>query len=372
MEDGRPICTCEAPEEPCENLTCCYMGKQAGEPCEENADCPLGLCHKPFSAEAYCSNSCQTQDDCTNLAEGENKQMCCVELDTDYSICIKLAEGYACGDGMGTCGTSCTGTLDSACDVGLRCLGSSDTDPKAICSTSCTTTADCAACEWSENPDTTINCITISGGDSYCLLNHVERCTTGRDCPEGDTCSIGISADMTELFGVCMNVGTLPPGAECNIEDDLDDLDEERCSGFYCLGGRCTEVCLVDSDCPEDMLCEVLRFSDTDATIKVCLGDKTCDDPTDCDRGESCQPTFFRDELIGWCSENAGRDPVGSACAEDNDTCEVFCIDTLCTEWCSLNEDCPEGMRCGTIDFCLTEPCDNPENTAPATVCIGI
>ncbi|MBW2702217.1 MAG: hypothetical protein JRF33_15470, partial [Deltaproteobacteria bacterium] len=86
----------------------------------------------------------------------------------------------------------------------------------------------------------------------YCLITDVAECFTSLDCPEGDTCAIGVSADYTNLFGECMNVGGLPPGSECNDEDDPNELPyEERCSAFYCFGDMCSEVCQVDTDCPE-------------------------------------------------------------------------------------------------------------------------
>ncbi len=98
--------------------------------------------------------------------------------------------------------------------------------------------------------------------------------------------------------------------------------------------------------------------------------EETCEGPADCPEGQSCRPIMIGYELTGWCFANEGRDPVGTACDEANDTCEVFCIDTLCTEWCTLNEDCPEGMGCESSDFCIIEPCDDPENMATATVCL--
>ncbi|MCK5804380.1 MAG: hypothetical protein KAI66_16195 [Lentisphaeria bacterium] len=365
-------CNCEPPYEACEELTCCYTGRQMGEPCAEDEDCPLGFCLDYFFNEKYCTSTCESHDECIDHAVAESREMCCVEVETGARMCLKIAEGHTCGDGTGSCGDSCTGSLSSACAPGHPCLRRSDSDPMAICSSPCATDADCAVCEWSEDPEVSISCIPISGGEKYCLINDAEDspdntpCTTSRDCPENKTCSI------VGIHTVCINVGALPPGSACNDEDDPNNLSyEERCRGLYCFNDMCSEVCVEDADCPEGMICRVLSFSNTDDEIYVCMGDKSCYGPAGCPEGESCQPILLGRELAGWCNKNEGWDPVGSSCDEDNDTCEVFCIDTLCTEWCSLNEDCPEDMRCGTIDFCLTEPCDVPENTAPATVCIG-
>ncbi|MCK5803566.1 MAG: hypothetical protein KAI66_12070, partial [Lentisphaeria bacterium] len=189
--------------------------------------------------------------------------------------------------------------------------------------------------------------------------------------PEGDTCSIAVSADYTELFGECINVGGLPPGSECNDEDDPNELPyEERCSAFYCFGDMCSEVCQVDTDCPEGMICEVLQFSNVDDTINVCMGDTSCGSPADCPEGESCWPTLSGDALAGWCRPNEGTDPVGTECTDADDTCEVFCMEPRCTEWCTLDSDCPDTMICEAINFCLAEPCTDPNNVAPGTICI--
>ncbi|MCK5803561.1 MAG: hypothetical protein KAI66_12045 [Lentisphaeria bacterium] len=370
-----PTCDCDDFYTPCPGLICCPADHgELGDTCTDDADCESGRCWKDFgSTEGYCTVlGCMVDSECINHAPGETAEMCCVEVEVDYRLCLKIAEGYECGDGTGTCFSSCTGTMDSACAVGHTCLRNSDTDRNAICAAPCETAADCGSCEWSEDPHAPINCVTIYDGDKYCLPPSDPSCNSTADCNDGEACSIGVSADMTELFGECMNMGALPPGAACNDEDNPNELSyEERCSGYYCLGDKCSAVCSEDADCPADMSCEVLRFSSVDDEILVCMGDVTCDGPADCVDGFACWPTLSGNGLAGWCRQNKGADPVGTACNEADDTCEVLCLDPLCTEWCSLDEDCPEGMVCETIDFCITEPCDGPENTLPGMVCIG-
>ena len=110
---------------------------------------------------------------------------------------------------------------------------------------------------------------------------------------------------LVALYGECGNHGTLPTGAGCNVEDDAAQLPlEERCSGFYCFGHRCSTVCEEDSDCPEGMLCRVLQCSNVEDTIKVCWGDERCDGPSDCDLGDSCWPTHWETGMEGWCRPN--------------------------------------------------------------------
>ncbi|MBW2700180.1 MAG: hypothetical protein JRF33_05125 [Deltaproteobacteria bacterium] len=370
-----PTCDCNDFYTPCPGLTCCPVDPGLpGYECTDDADCRSGRCWKDFgNTEGYCTVlGCMADSECISHVPGETAEMCCVEVDADYFICLKIAEGYECGDGTGTCGTSCTGTLDSACAAGYPCMRSWDEDFYATCSKACEEPEDCRDCSHQLFPEAGANCSTISSGDKYCLFGIDSPCTSSTQCGEGETCSIGVSPDMTELFGECMNVGALPPGAACNDEDDPTDLIyDERCSGYYCLGDKCSGVCSEDADCPADMSCELLRFSNVDDEILVCMGDVTCDGPADCVAGFACWPTISGNGLDGWCRPNEGTDLVGTACGETNDTCEVFCLETLCTEWCSLDEDCPEGMGCETVDFCLIEPCDDPENTLPGTVCIG-
>ncbi|MBW2703795.1 MAG: hypothetical protein JRF33_23500 [Deltaproteobacteria bacterium] len=77
--------------------------------CRDDSDCSSGFCLKHTGhTEGFCfSAGCVTNDDC-----GPGR--CCVEVDTAYFICLKIAEGYECGDGIGSCGDSCTGAIDSA------------------------------------------------------------------------------------------------------------------------------------------------------------------------------------------------------------------------------------------------------------------
>ncbi|MCK5804378.1 MAG: hypothetical protein KAI66_16185 [Lentisphaeria bacterium] len=275
--NGDAYCDCDDGYCQGDGLVCISCGGMGlvGEICNDDADCADGRCLKyTGDTEGYCTTTqCQIDNDCVNHATEETAEMCCVQVDQASFICLKVAEGYACGDGTGTCGTSCTGTADSACGIEYPCLRSSDTDPNAICSAPCATDADCSACEWNVNPDTWISCITISGGDKYCLIGPLPDCETSTDCSEGNTCSIGVSPDMSELLGECMKVGALSPGSACNDEDDPSELSyENRCSGFYCFGGMCSEVCSLDIDCPEGMSCLEHTFEDVDDSITVCKG----------------------------------------------------------------------------------------------------
>ncbi|MBW2700179.1 MAG: hypothetical protein JRF33_05120 [Deltaproteobacteria bacterium] len=524
-ENGVPSCVCDEFYQPGPGLSCVpEPSLLIGQHCVDDTECISDRCLiYTGDTEGYCTTTqCLINSDCVNHAEGETNEMCCVEVDADFFLCLKAAEGYDCGSiSPYICGVSCAGDPD-ICSPAFPCMGEGLDDPNAICSVPCATDADCSACEWSEDSNANIACVTIPGGDKYCLLDFPEPCRTSADCDEAKTCGIGIATDWTNLFGECMTVGALPPGSACDDIEDPNTLSfDERCRAFYCLGQMCTEVCEEDSDCPEDMTCEVLRFSDVDDEIKVCKGDPPCMFPSDCPAGENCWPTltdegglegrcrtqegdlpipcstsmecpeFMRcglellcigdlpcqanedcpeglicenglfctesptcevdedcpkllicgedffcierllcevDEdcpegkicrtfnlcgaepcddpnnlitarsciadyscnnptdcsendscwpvvsteggLEGWCRANDGPDPVGTVCDESFDTCEVFCMEPLCTEWCIVDEDCPDTMVCEAINFCLAEPCTDPANSFPGTVCI--
>ncbi|MCK5804379.1 MAG: hypothetical protein KAI66_16190 [Lentisphaeria bacterium] len=270
-----PSCVCDEFYQPGPNPSCIPASTQlVGQRCVEDDNCISNMCMKyEGDPEGYCTTTdCIWDRDCVNHAEDETNEMCCVEVDAAYFICMKIAEGYGCGTGY-MCGESCTGNPD-ICDPAFPCMGDGLDDPNAICSAPCAVDADCSSCEWNVDPDARISCITISGGDKYCLLNFAEPCTTGADCIEGETCSIGVSADFTDLYGECGTYGALEPGAECNPDDDINELDfDNRCSALYCFGGMCSEVCSLDVDCPEGMSCLEHTFEDVDDSIMVCKGD---------------------------------------------------------------------------------------------------
>ncbi|MBW2700176.1 MAG: hypothetical protein JRF33_05105 [Deltaproteobacteria bacterium] len=274
-ENGAPSCVCDEFYQPGPDLSCILeTGLLMGQHCIDDADCLSDKCQKyTGDPEGYCTTTdCLWDEDCRQQAPPEHQSWCCVEIHLDTFLCLMIAEGYSCSSPAGLCGLSCSDN-PNICSPASPCMGDGPDDPKAICSATCATDADCSACEWSVDPDAPIACVTISGSDKYCLVNQEAGCTSHMDCPEGESCTIGVSPDMTDLFGECMNVGALPPGSECNDEDDPNNLSyEERCSGFYCFGGMCSEVCVTDTDCPEGMSCLEHTFEQVDDSIMVCVG----------------------------------------------------------------------------------------------------
>jgi len=374
-------------------LECTNIGQmRTGEPCGYDQNCESGRCLKyAGETEGYCTSIyCFTEEGCLNHSCQDTNEMCCVELAEDYRMCLKIAEGYECGDGTGTRGDSCTGTLESACAEGHDCIRLDDTDPFAICARPCDTDADCAECQWSVEPSMGFECATVTGGARYCLLSNKEYCSSDADCLGEETCAYQGQSLFRLEAGICGQWGPSPPGAYCEEPESCSSLicienvcravcsndtqcaADEACvwldrhaSGPYCVAGP---RCQTDEDCAEGQLCSQHPEWNSDGD-RLCIPDPRCYRPADCLTGESCWPFMYDGSLEGQCQPNRQPYPVGATCDEDDDHCQVFCMYGRCTEWCTVDEDCPVGMNCQRHYLCGVEPCRNPRETAIGTIC---
>ncbi|MBN2493441.1 MAG: hypothetical protein JXR96_02520 [Deltaproteobacteria bacterium] len=355
--------------------------KEDGEECDgddlgfttcESLGFPGGLlyCRPNCSFETgTCYGSrmdCNSDEDCVSYP-GEKR--CCVEVDVGFFICMDIDPNYECGDGAGGCGTSCTGTSDSACLPGYPCLSDSLDDPEAICSKQCDTDADCRDCEH-RGPGVAFACQAISGGDRYCLKAAGQACSRHGDCPEGEVCMADVVDGL--LRGSCGRQGALDPGAECDDRDEPEDLPyRERCAALYCFHGMCPEVCMLDRDCPEAMTCETVVLAEPpDQAIDMCVG------PPNGGSGPG-DPCIFGsvNTRSEYCYESLaclGYDPVqlDVPCERDADCLEVLppaenpdctaeglCGASFCSPHCDENE-CEEGFypaRVGDDCYCIPQ-----------------
>jgi hypothetical protein len=378
-EDGDAYCECEyAYRMDLYDRTCCVRTGEpleAGQTCWSGTDCKTNFCLIYSGDETgYCSKrDCATNSECRNFSIDGNA-MCCEDIGGENYACFKLGSGCNCGDSSGGCGASCACQSETACGANFVCLASAAAgldDPNAYCSKQCNTHEDCNQCTDPDEPNTAFLCEAIGGGQKYCQPQRDEGCTRAGDCTGDEACIPFLSADGTALIGQCAAAGGLPTGAKCDSNADPNLLpDDERCAGFYCMYGYCSELCEFDSDCPEGMRCGQITFRLDDAgnitdTVGMCFGFdgslQECGGYTDCPDGELC--SFYassNDELIKLCTtENCDMEepdcspPGTEGCGDPGadpcwgDLCLLSADGTsFCSAACETSEHCPSGSIC--------------------------
>ncbi len=369
-DDNLAECDCD-PTYVADGLNCkkgdCAL---TGQTCSGDADCCGGMCLKyTGDLTGYCyERDCVGNASCVNHGD-DDAEMCCVDVGGEYFICMKILEGYACGDQTGLCGESCAGQHDSACDPTQACLMAGVEDPNAVCAHECATDNDCDDCADPGDPGMEFTCQAISGGATYCLANDEAPCTSSQECQGEQVCIPWTSADGMGMEGTCNKLGDLPTGTECNEDDDPNDLPpSERCAGFYCIWNHCTEVCALENDCPENMVCTNAGFCmdancDNVGYIGMCKyvagsGD-ACDGDGDCPAGESCDYYLPPNGSVNKVCTTFVCDPADADCADVGEDCSVnqcyngLCltnqVDSWCAQLCEAHADCGEGMICGLL-----------------------
>ena len=380
LTEGKAACNCDNGYE-AQGLTCVQSSTclELGEECTDSSQCCESWCLKYTGQDkGYCTKrDCQGNDSCVNHGT-DSAEMCCVDVGGEYFICMKIAEGYTCGDGTGMCGSSCAGQMDSACDSSQACLSTGADDPNAVCAHECATDNECADCSDPNDENKVFSCQAISGGVTYCLVDNSTGCESSFDCEDPDVCVAWPSDDQQSLEGKCANLGDLPAGATCDDNADPNNLPaEERCSDFYCINGHCSEVCALENDCPENMVCGTINFqmdnNGTIASIGMCMwmegsGD-TCDGNDDCPDGEICDYYLPPDGSVNKVCATERCDPADDGCAGPGDACGTgldecytgLCLvsqgsaDGWCSALCNAHADCPSGMVCGLLGVSETE-----------------
>ncbi|MBW1811316.1 MAG: hypothetical protein JRJ19_08610 [Deltaproteobacteria bacterium] len=373
LENGNPICICDPdfrvdPDDPLK-LTCIEkVCLRMGEKCSDSSECCDNDCLKyTGQKEGYCTRrNCKTNEDCTNRSK-DGKEMCCIDVGGEYFICMKLGSGCFCGNQTGSCGASCTCQNDSACSPGFSCLRGSDEDSGAICTKPCLTDQDCRDCRNVQDPNMLYICQPIFGGETYCLAAEQPTCEWSGDCGGNDVCIAYPTADEKSLEGRCNQLGGLPTGTECDDGANPNQLPfEERCADFYCMRGFCSEVCQLDTDCPEHMFCGEVRFrmddaGDVSAAIGMCQGGTFCTSGADCEGQDVCQVAQISvDDLVGMCGQHDGLLEVGEACDDSTSPYDLppdqacrgfYCMFGNCTEVCVEDSDCVNAGRCCSVTF---------------------
>jgi hypothetical protein len=370
-----PWCECDAGYLPGYNLTCREEGscKELGEECRFPLDCCFGSCLKTGSDTlGYCGMiGCVDDEHCRSLTPG-GATTCCMKY-YDVKACQAVAEGAACGDRSSACGSPCSGQFQSACAPGLACVAAGFDDPFAVCARPCSSDSDCIECTDPVHPDGEFSCRMTENGQRYCLIKPIE-CERNQDCPDGLVCGVRDNQDMTGLVGNCIRSGAQNTGEPCTFLGPVfSELPyAERCASEYCWFGYCSELCLTDADCPDDMYCTLLTGwgSSRAELLPFCLhmqGSGTpCSSNADCPAGETCAmgEMTLEDGFSKVC-KTANCDPAGPDCLALGEPCnqggdtpcwDGFCLTTFagnehCAAFCDSSPDCPRNMYCENLYF---------------------
>ena len=245
--DCKPFCDCDPFYHHTRDLQCVSNPgfPLSGFTCTRANECVFGFCYQwDLEEPGYCSDfNCRSDDECFNFA-GDYRGFCCIPYADTVDFCFKIGAGYDCGDRTGQCGTPCIGQTETACEDALWCHRLYDEDPNAVCTNQCTTDDDCAGCEDPGDPDKVFTCQPVPGVGNYCLPPPAPACSSFMDCPEYDICYPAVTP--TQLEGRCGRLGGLHTGDACVLDPDLP--HEEQCASFFCLDGRCSEMCTVDME----------------------------------------------------------------------------------------------------------------------------
>jgi hypothetical protein len=183
----------------------------------------------------------------------------------------------------------------------------------------------------------------------------------GASCMDNDECESGLCFVVGILGGIC---------GECLVDDDC---DSGGCSipnplknppeGAACNTGEQGEGCMSDDVCQGEQVCAVVLDVPGVFTAATC---GECNDSSDCDGDEICNPHYDVAELSGYLGCVApGSVALGEGClmSDEGDaacasghcaTATVMGILELgvCSE-CKVDGDCEDGEVCNAPDVDL-------------------
>ena len=131
-----------------------------------------------------------------------------------------------------------SGDMFGTCEAGTGCFGST-----------CTADSECEA-----------NVCTAHMGDFLCTMECTDECPPGWSCrtPEGSDQKVCVS----NVPQICQ---------PCLADDECGALDVSgRCVDYGDEGSFCSVQCSLDSDCPQDYICDAMP-GDTDDSSKYCI-----------------------------------------------------------------------------------------------------
>jgi len=310
----------------------------------------------------------------------------------DNPNCVWYADNY----GSGAC-------VHAQCDTGYCERGD------GYCSKPCTLTKDIVdnatgdpGADGIEDPETTEcgGAVDGPGGTVFRCVNQNEpnqnpqsqcragttfaSCNSNKDCSNGETCQLYYIHGLTQARCGIPTKGAASGTEECNSDPNSGAI--QRCSGPFCFGAGCVDLCADNSDCLTDTC---------DETTKTCTKDPSaaCEEDVDCSAWE-CQEitpynnSTFKDEfcqtrsckVVGDCKDpdwfcrpfwngadkvedvafapscrrkDVGTVAYGQSCGVDGDGTGLpacvwsgGCIDNICSGPCQNDSDCGDGLEC--------------------------
>ncbi|RKG93397.1 adhesin [Corallococcus terminator] len=270
------------------------------------------------------------------------------------------------GATLNVCSKACPDGVPGACPAPYECRASSAVPGSSFAclpavggavtnvGAACTADSQCGA--------TVSRCLTASQQtvgfpgwrDGYCS----QSCSANTDCPRGSTCA---------------NVGTV--GKRC-LDDCRPGTSDCR-PGYSCAplpeGNACIADCATDNDCGSSFACRTCDH----ACIQARQGSRTVGEPctqdTECGTNQQCLKLNGNPQ--GFCSEACSVDactcspgntcrPAGTGgqrfCFRDCEQgtcpsplqCTPFGQGAACIASCRFNQDCPNGLYCGSSGQC--------------------
>ncbi len=310
----------------------------------------------PCAGDA-CDDGMECTDDSCEVVDGE----------ASCTNAVNCADGEECGDD-GTCGEIPDPCADVDCDDGLDCTDDSCADGNCTNADNCPEGEVCGddgACASTSNDD-------LSGANPAGTFDDLEVGDTITVSPPEPAAAEGASVRQ---FEDCVCAWSVEPSTAGSFSD------ADACTTDFTLAEAGDFTLSVTTTCGDG---EAETF-DQDATAsEAAVVDCTTDG--DCDDGDVCTDDFcdVGTDGSGSCASTPADCDDGDACTVD--TCGVgtdglaectsepmdcgtngICIDGVCSDTCTVDGDCDDGLFCNGTETCTDIGTDGTGNCSAGT-----
>lgn len=321
------------PSPPCVIGECIDTPGSGTRLCEDQSDCPTGVCEDGVCIVKACEfhlRDCNDGDGCT-------KDTCDPKWSAD-GISSGCNHKNICGGCPAGCSDDDNPCTETVCNNGLCMYPIKDCDD--------------------QNPDTNDYCDLTTGDCVFEVIPLV--CATDDDCMDQNTCTVNEFCYFDSEFGdqLCTS--------DSVICEDGDACTTDQCDPN--LGCVSTDIPGCRVECPEgdDAYCHENNPYDDPCTVDTCEKNEAdgkfyCHNVTkDCDDGNDCTIDYCDGYLygIGLCTH------IPMFC-DDNKPCTVDSCNSE-TEECShkpMKNCCSTDADCDDSNHCTTETCDPVDGT---------